>query len=322
MPAAAIIGFLPMQTLTSYLRRTASRCLMPLAARAANVYVAGPELEDALRVAFQLTQRGFATTLGFWDGAGDSPAGVADAYQAALEALSIRNHDGYLSIKLPALGGAQELLAGVLKCAAESGLRIHFDSLAPEDADAMWAAAVAAASRENVTISCSIPGRWRRSVNDADIAIATGIIPRVVKGQWADPAFDEMDLRRSFLNIVERLAGRVPHVAVASHDGPLVRDAIRCLRASGTNCELELLYGLPERDVLAVAKREGVPVRFYVPYGKAYLPYCLGQARRQPRLLWWLMRDALLRPRRFFPAQSRPQLDSELSQREVADVGV
>lgn len=278
---------------------------MPLAARAAHAYVAGPEVEDALRIGLQLAQRGFATTLGFWDGPGDSPAWVADKYQAAVESLSIGDHDSYLSIKLPALGGSKYLLADVLRCAAESRVRIHFDSLAPEDADAMWAAAVAAASADNVTISCSIPGRWGRSLADVDAAVAAGIIPRVVKGQWADPAYDETDLRRSFLKTIELLAGRAPHVAVATHDAPLARDALRCLRASGTSCELELLYGLPERAVLAVAESEGVRVRFYVPYGKAYLPYCLGQMRRQPRLLWWLMRDALLRPRAFFPVQGR-----------------
>jgi len=90
-------------------------------------------------------------------------------------------------------------------------------------------------------------------------------------------------------------------VAIASHDAPLARDAIRYLRGAGTNCELELLYGLPERASLAAAEREDVRVRFYVPYGKAYLPYCLGQARRQPSLIWWLLRDSLLPSRRVVP---------------------
>jgi proline dehydrogenase len=95
------------------------------------------------------------------------------------------------------------------------------------------------------------------------------------------------------MKVVKRLAGRAPHVAIASHDAPLACDAIQYLRAAGTTCELELLYGLPQRASLALAERENVPVRVYVPYGKAYLPYCLSQARRHPRLLWWLMRDAL-----------------------------
>ena len=33
---------------------------------------------------------------------------------------------------------------------------------------------------------------------------------------------------------------------------------------------------------------------FYVPYGHAWLPYSLSQARRHPSLFWWTVRDWLL----------------------------
>lgn len=328
-----------MPKLTSFLRHAASACLTPLAQRAARSYIAGPELADALRISRHLTRQRFSTTLGFWDGSDDSPESVAQEYVAALDALAQENTDGYLSIKLPALGNSRELLDLVLERArraasdaepdvaefvrilaitarngpasqqvgygpagatalaevgSSQGIRIHFDSLGPDSADNMWTAAVDAASA-GATISCSLPGRWRRSLADADRAVEAGIILRVVKGQWADPDAPQMDMRIGFMNVVKRLAGRVPQVAIATHDVPLARQAIQSLRAAGTSCELELLFGLPARASLAFAESEGVQVRFYVPYGEAYLPYCLGQIRRQPRLLWWLMRDALVR---------------------------
>jgi proline dehydrogenase len=55
---------------------------------------------------------------------------------------------------------------------------------------------------------------------------------------------------------------------------------------------MELLYGLPSRAVLKVAQDLAVPVRYYLPYGYAWLPYALRQARRDPRILWWVLRDA------------------------------
>ncbi|HUY35014.1 MAG TPA: hypothetical protein VMV69_19860 [Pirellulales bacterium] len=290
-----------MRTLTSYLRRTASGCLWPLARRAARGYIAGPELGDALRVADHLGGRGFRSTLGFWDGEGDSPRGVADQYLAALDALAARRAehaaeaggDSYLSIKPPALQFSPELLGEVAHRAARRQVRLHFDSHGPETAAATWQA-IAALAGAGSELSCTLPGRWRRSLDDAESAIARGVIARVVKGQWSDVEQPELGMREGFLNVIDRLAGRARHVAVASHDAPLAAEALKRLRASGTSCDLELLYGLPVRAALDVAAELGVPVRIYVPYGRAYLPYCLAQARRQPRLLWWLLRDSLV----------------------------
>jgi len=96
------------------------------------------------------------------------------------------------------------------------------------------------------------------------------------------------------LRVVDRLAGRGCRVAVATHDHALAGQALARLRDAGTPCELELLYGLPARQSLQAARAAGVPVRVYVPYGHAWLPYGLSQARRNPRILWWTMKDWLL----------------------------
>ena len=149
---------------------------------------------------------------------------------------------------------------------------------------------------------CTLPARWRRSLRDADEAVDLGLRVRIVKGQWADAGAEtklpDLEIRERFLAIVRALAGRARRVVVATHDPALARPALECLRAAGTACELELLFGLPVRSLLPVARAAGVPVRFYVPYGHAWLPYCLSQARQHPRILWWTMRDWLLGWRR------------------------
>jgi proline dehydrogenase len=94
--------------------------------------------------------------------------------------------------------------------------------------------------------------------------------------------------------IVDRLAGRASHVAVATHDAPLAREALRRLRRAGTSAELELLLGLPIRRAAAAARAAGVGIRCYVPYGQPALPYRLRATRQNPRIAWWLARDLLL----------------------------
>ncbi len=44
-------------------------------------------------------------------------------------------------------------------------------------------------------------------------------------------------------------------------------------------------------DVMEVAHELRVPVRLYIPFGEAWLPYALGQIVRTPRMLSWVMRD-------------------------------
>jgi len=71
-----------------------------------------------------------------------------------------------------------------------------------------------------------------------------------------------MDMRCGFLNVIDGLAGSGCFVAVASHDIPLAEESLRRLLGAGTLCELELLYGLPRRGPIKMARKLGVSVRF------------------------------------------------------------
>jgi proline dehydrogenase len=95
------------------------------------------------------------------------------------------------------------------------------------------------------------------------------------------------------LALVEQLAGRARHVAVATHDAPLAKLALSRLRAGGTPCEMELLLGLPLRRPVREARDLGIRVRLYVPFGHARLPYRLSQVGAHPAVLWWAARDVL-----------------------------
>jgi len=275
------------------LRRLAWSSWRPIAERAARAYVAGPALADALQVCQTLARHRIATTICPWDADGDSPRQVVDSYLAALTGLRSAALDCYLSVKAPSLAFSADLLDEVLVAARHGGIGIHFDSLGPEVADRTWDLVREAVMR-GASAGCTLPAGWQRSLSDAEAAVELGLRVRVVKGQWVDTTVTDAHIRDSFLSVVKRLAGRAAKVAVATHDPGLARSALGCLRAAGTACELELLYGLPARAQMGVARALAVPVRFYVPYGHAWLPYSLSQARRHPRLLWWTMRDWLL----------------------------
>jgi proline dehydrogenase len=273
------------------LRRFAVSPVMPLLRAAARAYVVGPELADALAKARSLASAGAASTICFWDGPEDSPHQVAQRYSDTLRAIARVNLDSYVSIKAPSLAFDGGLVAGIAHEARSLGVGLHFDSLGPEAADRTFEL-MEDVRRLQTNLGCTLPGRWRRSVADAERAARLGLNVRVVKGQWADADAKGADPRRGYLEVVEALAGRARKVAVATHDPVLASQAISKLQAAGTPCELELLYGLPSRAALAAGRKLGAPVRFYLPYGHAWLPYGVRQAGRNPRILWWMLRDA------------------------------
>lgn len=259
---------------------------------AGRAYIAGPELENAMSTCRRLSGLGFGGTICFWNVESDSPKRIVDANISALAALANEKIDCYLSIKLPALNYDLMILNEVLEQARHKNTLVHFDSLEPEAADRTYSM-ISQAARCYPHLGTTLPGRWLRSLTDADLAVDLGLHVRVVKGQWADPQHREMDARQGFLTLIDRLAGRARSVAVATHDPELGRTALERLRRAATPCSLELLYGLPAKPALKVARDLGVVVRIYVPFGYGWLPYSLAQARRNPRVFWWVLRDLL-----------------------------
>ena len=276
-----------------HINRLVWRAWQPIAERAARSYTAGPELRHALSKSVALARQGLATTICPWDGPAESPRQVADWYLAALHEVSGASLNCYLSVKAPSLKFSHELLSEILETAGHSGIRIHFDSLAPEHADRTWQM-IRHARERYPHVGCTLPARWRRSSTDVLKARELGLSVRIVKGQWADSAGVEPDPRAHFIALVEQLAGHTNRVAVATHDPSLARVALATLVRAGTRCELELLYGLPMRSQLKVARQLAVPIRVYIPYGHAWLPYGLSQVQQNPRILWWTARDWVL----------------------------
>lgn len=255
-------------------------------------YIAGPELQDALQAFDRFTALGKAGTIGYFNPAGQAAGQIAGINRQLIVGLAEGRQQGYISLKVPPLGYQTGLIEDIARLAATHGVGLHFDSHAIDTTDATFGC-IEAALRHTDQVGCTLPGRWPRSLADAERAIALKLRVRVVKGQWADPAAPEVDANTGYLQVVDRLAGRARAVAIATHDPRLARAALMRLLAAGTPCEHEQLFGLPMRTVSALARELGVPVRVYIPFGSAWLPYALSQLARKPGTLWWLLRDAM-----------------------------
>jgi proline dehydrogenase len=254
-------------------------------------HIAGGSVDSAVRVCIAEQQRGHPTTIGPWFRRADPAELVAETYELALDAMSAAGLDSYLSIKAPNLAYDEGLFERTLQAAARTGMRLHFDSMEHQAApQSLQMLEYGLEQYQN--LSYTLPSAWERSLQDAERLIELGVSTRVVKGQWSDPGNPDLDPRSGFLRVVDVLAGRASHVQVATHDRRVAKEALRRLMAAGTDCSLEQLHGLPripERHVPV-----GVPVRVYVPFGEAFLPYGISQLRHRPGVLLWIGRDLLV----------------------------
>lgn len=235
------------------------------------------------------------TTLGRISKAGDDPEQIVAEYLQATHSLAGAVADlFYLSVKPPALRFEADYAAAIAAAALQNGHGVHFDShkyleteRTLELLDALIKRNLPTTRRASAwRFSLSIPSRWRRSVSDARWAAERGVRVRLVKGDFAAGPSLEVDPARGMLDLVDLLAGQVSELALATHDSLLARECIGRCRASGTPVTLELLFGRPFSDMLALSREAGVPVGFYVPYGDTLSVY--------------LVRDLLANPGKLF----------------------
>jgi proline dehydrogenase len=265
--------------------------LESLRQRRRSAYGAG-SLDRALDVSRRLAGYGLGSTLGYTAGPGDRPRDVADVHLNAFERLAAEDIDAHISVKLSALGFDADLFAELDAASAQTSLPLHVDALAPETVDATWL--LLQSTPRAGQVGTTLPGRWRRSVDDASLAERLGVRVRVVKGQWADGAPGVADPGAGVLAVVDRLRGHRGGVAVATHDVALLTESLRRLIAAETPCAAELFFGMPFRAPAMAAERLGVPIRIYVPYGHAGAPYGIADVTHRPVAAWWLMQDLVL----------------------------
>lgn len=252
-----------------------------------------PGDQAVARWAGRLRASGSTTAIGYFQADDAAPDDIVAAYRRVAGRVQA---DAYLSVKAPPLAFDRTKIEAI----AAAGLPIVLDAHAPGQADATLEALAGLLPAFPGT-GVALPARWRRSEADAAALRDSSARIRLVKGEWADPDWPDADATANYLRLAEVLAGRAAPVAVATHDPALARRAIETLIAAGTPCELEQLRGLPRRRTMAIARRLGVPVRVYLPFGPGWWPYALNQALARPYLPAWMLRDWLGRPDRIRP---------------------
>jgi hypothetical protein len=150
-----------------------------------------------------------ASTLGYFHGGADSAQAVAAVSMSIVDAVADLAPKGYVSIKAPACDYDPKLIASIVLRARDKGVLAHFDSHQHHTSEATLEC-VRQVAGLGAEVGLTVPGRWRRSLADAEMACGLGVRVRVVKGERADPGDPGRDARRGFLEVVECLAALCP----------------------------------------------------------------------------------------------------------------
>lgn len=247
-----------------------------------------PDAQGTARLCRRLNRKGIAVTAGYFQADDAEPEAILAANTAMAALIGAEGGNTYLSVKAPPLRFDPDLIGKIAGAAQAAGIGLLLDAHAPKDADATLDLAAAFPGT-----GITLPARWQRSAGDAARLRDAPLRIRIVKGEWSDPLADVPDIAANYLALARSLAGRAAPVAIATHDPTLAEAALTALRDAGTPCELEQLRGLPRRRTTAIAKRLGVPVRLYIPFGPGWWPYALNSALARPHLPLWAARDWL-----------------------------
>jgi Proline dehydrogenase len=268
-------------------------------------FIAGEDLETALRAARQLNQEGFLVAL---DYLGEDTYRVEDAEYAAeqyitlLEQIHKSGVNSCISIKLTQLGLdlgdaiARRNLEKVLAAAGELNNFVWVDMESSKHTQAILD--LFCQMYPNYPNSGTVLQSYLyRTPQDLERLIALGARIRLVKGAYAEPkevAYpDKRSVDRQFKIQMEQLLEKGNEPAIATHDTRLISHAKRYAAELGlgkTQFEFQLLYGI-SRELQKRLVAEGYRTLIYVPYGEQWYPYFSRRLAERPANLYFILRS-------------------------------
>ena len=271
-------------------------------------FVAGLELEDALRVAEAVNRQGISVTL---DSLGESVSTEVEAHKAAeiyhqlLDQIAARKLNANISVKLTQMG--LELSPELAGTIAESLARhasatknfLHIDmedsTLTQVTLDIVRRIHAIPALRGSIGIV--IQAYLYRSQADIEQLVVEGIRVRLCKGAYKEPAEvafpSKSDVDRNYVKLSGILLDSPIYHGLATHDEAMITAAKAFAskhKIDPSHFEFQMLYGV-RRDLQRKLIQEGYNVRVYVPFGREWYPYFMRRLAERPANVLFLAKN-------------------------------
>ena len=276
--------------------------------RLSSRFVAGLELEDALRVAEAVNKQGMSVTL---DSLGESVSTEIEAHKAAeiyhqlLDQIAARKLNANISVKLTQMGLelSPELAGGIAESLARHASATHnFLRIDMEDSSLTQTTLdivrrIHALPELRGAIGIVIQAYLYRSQADIEQLIAEGIRVRLCKGAYKEPAEvafpSKADVDKNYVLLSGMLLDSPIYHGLATHDEAMITAAKKFATEHGiapSRFEFQMLYGV-RRDLQRKLIQEGYNVRVYIPFGREWYTYFMRRLAERPANVLFLAKN-------------------------------
>ncbi len=277
-------------------------------ARLSSRFIAGMEIDDALRVAEEVNKQGMSVSL---DSLGESVTSeaaaraAAEVYHKLLDAIAARKLNANISMKLTQMGLnlapalAESIAESVALHAAQTGsfVRIDMEDSPLTQVTMDIVERLHAKPELRGAIGIVIQAYLFRSQKDIEELIANGIRVRLCKGAYQEPAEvafpRKADVDANYIKLAGILVSSTVYHGLATHDDAMV-EAIKSYASQHgidrSRFEFQMLYGI-RRDLQRKLVQEGYNVRVYVPFGNDWYPYFMRRLAERPANVLFLAKN-------------------------------
>jgi proline dehydrogenase len=275
-------------------------------------FVAGTQVEDALRAAAALNRAGLSVSV---DNLGENVTTAEEAihsaqlYHQLLSEISGRGLNANVSVKLthmgidvdPQLGYSN--VAGLVETAAamspKNFVRVDMEGSAYTQRTLDFVHQLHREAANKGCVGAVIQSYMRRSEDDVAKLLQDGIRIRLCKGAYSEPADiayqEKSEVDANYIKLMKILLKSETYHGLATHDERIIRQAqafASAERIPRDTFEFQMLYGI-RRDLQQSLIREGWRMRVYVPFGTEWYPYLMRRLAERPANLLFVAKNLL-----------------------------
>lgn len=280
--------------------------------RLSSRFVAGTQVEDVLKVAGTLNQRGITATV---DNLGENVTNIEEArasaqlYHQLLDQIAVHKLEANVSLKLTHMGLdvdenlARELVTGLVQKAASMAppnfVRVDMEGSPYTQRTLDFVHELHRMPGHAGRVGTVIQSYMLRAEADIEKLLADGIRIRLCKGAYKEPpeiAFQKKsDVDANYIKLMKILLKSGIYHGLATHDENIINAA----KAFATQekiprdaFEFQMLHGI-RRDLQKSLVRDGWRMRVYIPFGTEWYPYFMRRLAERPANVFFIAKNML-----------------------------